>query len=286
MKLLEGRQGIAVLVVGLMLGFYLYKRKPGPSANQPTKATGQAESPTEQRPGQEMIDSLAPKVKVEQIVEERRQSNLRIEAGLQSIPTVSTGSGLKFLTRFKTVPMGCAMGDFDFIKSMTDSYSDKIFLLSFEPLHSNKSEIIRFRVSLGDIASPRPLEVVVPKVPDAARDYAVYLCLDTAKTNECGKKKTIGPRFWAGALNKKKDRDGVLYFQALTVRNEAAYILPSKHWNDSAVKSLKKTLKSTLESEATLDHMQKKLLDLSSAPARVSQNALNLTLPYKHPNCD
>ncbi len=137
-------------------------------------------------------------------------------------------------------------------------------------------------MSLGDFSAQGFQEARLPASAQA-KDYGVYMCIDSQGTNECGKKQPLGSKEWNEVMNRTGNR--TFYFQAISVKNERAFLIPAQNWENGNLKKLKKVLSPILESDGTIDTLQSYLEKMSPVPARVQKDVLELPISFRDPSC-
>ncbi len=216
--------------------------------------------------------------------ESRKKYNRMMMTGLVEVPTTNDSSNLKFKLRPKAKPIWCSTGDFDSIKNLAGKMGVQQFLLSVEPLTGSKTHQPGNRISAFEIFAGKSFDAILPRDANS-RDYGVYLCLDTAQTNECASKKVLFSKDWKKLGASKQNKDVLIYFQMITVHNNRVYLLPSEKWNQGTIDGLKVSLKSILQSPESLDMLQHHMNFLQSVPAQINRGMFELILPYRARGC-
>lgn len=222
----------------------------------------------------------------EGLQEQMRIFNTKVLTGLKEIPVTKRGKDLKLMIRTKAEAQWCRTGDFDLLKSLVDDSNKKIFLLSVEALYPGNEKVVSSQsLSLLEILKGKPIDFVIP-LETKARDYGIYLCLDSKHSKECSSKSVLAGNQWDAVVADGKSSDKVLYFQSFSTRADKAYLIPSSDWGDAAISTLVNDLKPTMEDSSRslniLATMMKRLGSLGAIPAAP---VLEIPLPYRDPRC-
>lgn len=271
------------LVLGALAVVWLLSRskKSAPSHEIPDRSPSAPEI---------LAPSAAPEAKTtpkeaQELVQSKKRLGQEVVLGLKRIRVEQAGRKLAFHVRPRTDGSACQVGDFDQIKSLAHSADERIFYLSLEAVAGSSADVQKFPMSVAEIAGGNRFDVHVDQTNDVAY-YGVYLCSYEKKKSGCEDKPSMTAKDWRLTAHGKRVLDKNIHFQMLAVRGNEVFLLPSNKWDKESLRKIQKFVEGEGGGlNAAFTKLRTMLGQLSSLPAIVSGNTLELNLPYRGADC-
>lgn len=285
-----GKLAIVVIVLGLTSIWYRSGSKQEFQAkNKPIQPQGIELLPDSSPKGEKVSTSRHS----QSVAQNRQALAMRRQLKLQAID-ISGQDPVRLPVVVKVKPQWCQVGDLDIIKASLGGQAKSRILLSLEPLARSQDLKPQLRIVTENDLNNGFTHVFNLAAKHLEGGFGLYLCRDSQGQGSCQSKKVyriqeLGDAYFNRQSTVKVEQDPIFYFQFLLSDGKSIELSTSDHANDEYFKQLdlyaSRHISHDGDRRAVLGKSRQLHTDLSSVPAIVNDNSIEITLPFMDPNC-